>query len=286
MNRKCIGILILAVGVLGSVMAFADGDSRPTTKGERDFSLKVLMTVAKALPRPFPGYEVTEATNINPYQRTTPGIEKGPFPVEFQATWYHRAKAEAQKVKEDLALQKAAQEMKAGPNKDQAALEKKQMSLGTALGAAITKNNTAEAQKIQAEMEVNKQKLDKIYAEQDKKLQASMQAAKEVGVTMRIDCQANQFWIASPAAKLVKDAPVAGIPVYRFEKQGQEDMTIALIGPWKEGGNASEPALAADKKPLPSLKVQTIEVRIQGDKATARRILEGTKWEAIQGLVK
>lgn len=91
--------------------AFADGDSRPATAGEKDFSLKVLKAFESALPKGPEGCAAGDKTLPGAPRFVVQGQENFPMKVEYYAQWQDTPKINAQASRNDEAVEQQFREM-------------------------------------------------------------------------------------------------------------------------------------------------------------------------------
>jgi hypothetical protein len=99
----CSGLLL---GV--SAVLLADGNTRPASKAENDFSLSILTALAKALPAPFPGFQAQGGSKLQPIGKVSPGTEKNPMQLYYSVTWTNPALAAQESRQKDEATARAA----------------------------------------------------------------------------------------------------------------------------------------------------------------------------------
>jgi hypothetical protein len=86
-----------------------------------------------------------------------------------------------------------------------------------------------------------------------------------------------------------KAAGIGDALIYRHEDakfQRFEGQTVALLGSWKPDSQNQTESLVADFDPkIGYLNAQTILVRVSGEEARCRHILEKLDWAALKGLM-
>jgi len=102
------GMVILAMACLfASSSVFADGDTRVTTKAEKDFAKSVYDVFAKALPSGPEGWERSEATEVKEVTSVYSNAGE-PFLLEYMVAWQDSKRLQEAKMKENEELEKLA----------------------------------------------------------------------------------------------------------------------------------------------------------------------------------
>jgi hypothetical protein len=110
---KRMGLSVLSILLIGhSATVWADGETRPATQAEKNYSLRMLTALSQALPKPLPGFEARDATKIAPFDNVTPGSEAYPLRVDYSVTWVNPAQADKESAQENEALTRAASRLK------------------------------------------------------------------------------------------------------------------------------------------------------------------------------
>ena len=281
-------LVMFALGFVFPAAVGADGDSRRATDTERSYYRRVATALSQALPEGPPGWEKTLETEISEPEYVVQGNERQPMPVEFEITWEdarRRDQASAGMVEAGakvLETQKAQQ-----PTHD---LEVELERLATDLGKAVEKNDTAEVQRLQAELDALGQKLQVKYSAQDQAINAAMQAREARDIKASIRFSVNRF-DESFDGPVHPEPPVAGATAFRMDGYRhpgygwQEETTYIFMGRgWRLDQSIS--AMIVQPAPgLPHARVQTLVVRIQAHPERTRQLIQGMDWKSLQSLV-
>lgn len=276
------------MGVLAAMTARADGDMRPATAAERAFLKKAEGVVCAALPPGPAGWEVAERPEREPFDQVSAGAARHPMEVRCFIAWRDTARL---RQAQSRLMEEAVPLVSKGPAADQEALMDQMSALGEKFAAAINKNDTAGAQRIQKEMEAVGAKLRTIGEAQNKAYEgvAQRNAAKDAEAEVLLVINHREETLPEGS---VLEAPLQGAKVYRIEEgefsggTWREGTTVAFLGAWtlaKESwGTMMRPSHAPG---APGTSVQNVYIRIKGDKARARKLLEGVDWAALKGLM-
>ena len=284
MVAKRIGIVGLLVCAAGMAV-LADGDTRPTTAAERAFCGKVCRVFTAALPAPPQGWSLVDSSEPTPPSAVA-GRNPRPMEVECRVVWQDAAKARAAQQR----AVEAFQSVKPDPALDakQEKLQKQMSALSEQFGAAIQKNDTAAAKRIQEQLRSVSEELQKVLTAQSAGFTTAAKASEVHDVQAEVSLQANGTY--AYLRRATPEAPLAGLPVYRTEPDGQdtraEGTTAVFLGPWRSSPQSGGTALQAPPPTGASTtSVQTLIVRVKGDRARARAILEKVNWPALRGLL-
>ncbi|MGA9750793.1 MAG: hypothetical protein WBS54_03295 [Acidobacteriota bacterium] len=284
MRASRMGIAALVVCAAG-VIALADGDTRPATAAERAFTGKVCRVFTAALPAPPQGWTLADSSEPTP-PTAVAGRNPRPIEVECRVVWQDAAKARAAQQRE----MEAFQAVKTDPALEakQEKLQKQMGALSEQFGAAIQKNDAAGAKRIQDQLQSVSQELQKVLTAQSAGFTAAAKAGEIHDVQAEVSLQANSTY--TYLRRGTPESPQAGLPSYRMEpdpKNTQEEGTTAVfLGPWRASPQSGATAMQATSPAGTSTtSVQTLIVRVKGDKARARAILERVNWAALKGLL-
>ncbi len=280
--------LILALGVAAALATWADGDMPSATAGERAFLKKAEGVACAALPPGPAGWVVMERSEREPFDQVSAGAARHPMEVRCFIAWQDQARL---RQAQSRLLEESAPLASQGPVEEQEALMDRMNALGEKLSAAINKNDTAEAQRIQKEMEGVGQKLRAIGEAQNKAFEnvARKNAAKDAEAEVLLVLNGREETIPQGS---VREAPVQGATVYRIEEgefvndSWREGTTVAFLGAWRLAEESGGKLMRPSHKPgAPGTSVQNVFVRIKADKVRARKLLEGVDWASLKGLM-
>ncbi len=280
--------LILALGAAAALTTWADGDMRPATAAERAFLKKAEGVVCAALPPGPAGWAVTERSEREPFDQVSAGAARHPMEVRCFIAWQDQAR---RRQAQSRLLEESTPLVSQGPGEEQEALMDRMNALGEKFAAAINKNDTAEVQRIQKEMEAVGQKLRAIGEAQNKAFQsvARKNAAKDAEAEVLLVINSREETIPEGS---VREAPVQGATVYRIEEgefvsdAWREGTTVAFLGAWTLAKESWGTLMRPSHKPgAPGTSVQNVFVRIKADKVRARKLLEGVDWASLKGLM-
>jgi len=286
-RSACWFLAFLLSGV--SASALADGDSRPATQPEKEYSLRVLTVLSRAPGRPLAGYEVEQAAEVKPFDRVSPGCEAHPMAVSWDATWVNPEQAAREQAQEGEAIQRISAQLESGTwAKKQQELAARQGELSSRFAAAIQANDARQVEKVQQEMEALGKELEQLGKAQEALIENERKDVEQRSrLVIRMD--ANRFHDTQTAARVRELDPVSGHPayVYRDDEGSYTPRTTVLVGPWKKRLENDRAVYTVTPDPaLPSLQVQALRVTVEGDPSLARKALEGTDWQALQGLLE
>lgn len=275
--------LLFAPGAL-----WADGESRPAMKAEKDFVLRVMTAFDKALPAAPAGWQQAERTKVAAPERMGMGEEENPLRVFYQAQWRDQERLKAFDADAEAIGRTHAEKM--APSASEEVQQKQVERLAEALGAAVAKGDVAEVQRLQKKMEAAANALNQAYSERDARFTEAIRSREPHDVRVEIQIAANDLNV-DLSHEFTEEPPVAGAKVVRINDEGhtnfgwQEGLTVAVLGKWRL--TRDHPGMAAEPDPgRPHTAVQTVVVGVRAEKARARRLLEGIDWAALKALFK
>ncbi|MEW5765986.1 MAG: hypothetical protein ACOYXN_09240 [Acidobacteriota bacterium] len=280
--------LILALAAMAALSTRADGDMRPATAAERAFLKKVEGVICAALPPGPAGWTVAEKSERESFDQVSAGAAKHPMEVRCFIAWKDQARL---RQAQSRLLEESAPLVSQGPREEQEALMDRMNVLGEKFAAAINKNDTAEVQRIQKEMEAVGQKLRAIGEAQNQAFQSVAQknAAKDAEAEVLLVLNSREETIPQGA---VREQPIQGATVYRIEEgefvneAWREGTTVAFLGAWTLAKENWGTVMRPSHQPgAPGTSVQNVFVRVQADKVRARKLLEGVDWASLKGLM-
>jgi hypothetical protein len=285
---KRIGLFLMGMYLLGiSGSAWGDGVSRLATQAEKDFTVRVLTALSRSLSKPLPGFEARDATAIQAPDRT--GLdETEPMRIDYTVAWINPQQAEAERARQDEAIQRAANKMNdPAMQAKQKVLNDKITKVSTELGQAFKKNDQAKVAKLQKEMEKLGQELNQLGQAQTAVLESETQSLTQKS-RLEIRLTANDFYVSELARLATELKPVGGNTALAYhDPEGKyTDRMTVLVGTWKRKDENDMVYYEAEKAALPHTRVQAVTVTITGDSALARQVLAGVDWKALQKLMK
>jgi hypothetical protein len=260
---------------------------RPQTPVEAAWSARILATVRPSLP-PIPkGFEL--ATQVEPDPTFIDReIRNEPWAREFLIVTWDRKRAEAhiksQVVPDDKAAQAAQQ---AAMDKANADLQPKMDALVKRLQAAAARNDAAEVERIQSQMERLGAEVAKTAGQIDGMLpKATASRAKDVRFSIRIAINERRALQKGhkPAGK-VGGSTVYVRDILPDEPIEEESEAVVMLGAWDSDPD-SKTMTARWNAPLPHTVAQNIVVEVRGDPARAQAYLKAIRWEKLRSLLK
>jgi hypothetical protein len=113
-NRSMISLriilVVLAISSLLACSAFADGDSRKPTQGEKEFNKSILNALAKSLPQCPEGWQKTGSTDVNSNLNAIYSSANEPFRIEYYITCEDTKRIQAAQIQLNEELMKLAKQ--------------------------------------------------------------------------------------------------------------------------------------------------------------------------------
>lgn len=266
--------------------AFADGDSRPATDQEEKFHALVMGAFENALPPGPQGWE-EDRQAVEPLGAVSPGAENYPFQESYRVAWtdlQRREEAEPAKLEALTRIMNA-------PDPEGQELTRRNERLAEQFGDAIGKGDQARATRLGKEIDELQKKLQALNEARDKRVAEAFEKHSPRDTSLVVSLAANQF-SESFSPETAADAPIAGGLVFRareeFDENGgwREGTTYVLLGKgWKlmkDGGTWVE---IKPRPGAPSLAVQAIVVRVDGEAARAKAFLGKVDWASLKKLL-
>jgi len=278
-----IGWVLVAL-CISAVPAFADGETRPATPVEKDYTLRVLTAFEKALPAGPAGWSETDRTDVKAPENMGVGSAMSPLRVDFRVEWEDlagKAAAQQRMIQESQSIELPDDAVMESMNAEMEALTLK-------MTKAAEKGDMAAMQGLQKEFESLGEKNRAAFAKTDAQVRKIEQSAP-TDVELDIHFVVNQFdeTLHSP----LKQAPVSGLTVYRVEETDtnvpRPGTSYVFLGDWRERNQMEYLALSAEPRAdrIPA-SVQAIMVQIRGNDARARQMLETIDWNGLKGLLE
>lgn len=278
---------VLLLGVVPGVLA--DGDTRPATPAEQDYSLRVLTALSTALPRPWPGWRAAEGTELAPFERVSPGCEAAPLRVDYSTSWIDPAQAEREQAEENAALGRAAARLQAPDvTARMTALASEQGKLAEALVAAMNAQNMAEVERIQKEMEALGKKMESVASAQEAVLESETSGLANKS-QLAIRMVVNETYVSVLAAAVTDVGPVAGHPAFAYrDPEGHcETRLTVLAGAWRRQVENGQVVYELTPDPaLPHTRAQSVTITVTGDPELALKLCAAIDWSALASLSK
>ncbi len=280
--------LLLSWAAGTAAPAWADGDSRAATAAERDFSLRMLTAMARAVAHPLPGFERADTTELRGFESLSPGCEQSPLGVDYEVDWVNPQLEEQEQLQEAAAVERAAARLQSGDTQIRMTqLMDKQQKLAEELAAAMQAQNMARVEEIQAQMEALGKEMEKAADEQNAVLDGEMSTLAHKSRVV-IDMSVNSLYASLPANRVVDWKPPFGQMGYiEHDPEGvYEDRLVVLIGPWtRSTENEQTMYQARPNSALPHTTAQTVFLAIRGDRELAMRALSAIDSKALLALI-
>lgn len=280
-------VIAMAVLVAGAALCVrADGDTRPATAAEKDFYGKVFGLFARMVPACPAGWTAGDRSQPSP-PTWVPGTRPHPVKVEYRTACRDIARLQAAQQKQMSAMQSGGTLLEDPQFK---ALMEKQQALAADLGKAAQKNDTAAMQRIQQQLKPVSDEMQKLSDAYQKKINSAVRTNQAQDAEAKIAVSGNRFQ-EYLSGSVTKEAPIAGLPVYRVEPRDQgngqreDGTTWAFLGAWRATAEGGAVRLQAGERSGPTTSLQTVVVQVKADKVRARNILEKMDWAGLKGLV-
>ncbi|MBN1905123.1 MAG: hypothetical protein JW927_08505 [Deltaproteobacteria bacterium] len=281
----CAGLITL----LWISTSFADGDSRKSTPDEKAFTLKVFSTFENALPEPHDGWEMVGKTDIMPPDYVVSGQEEFPMRVDYFIKWQDSAKINAAKAEINQQLISITKKQNAVERMKESTAEMDR--LAKEFGKAFETKDNAKIEAIQKQINEISKKINEQGAADKKVIDQKIAELTPHDIELRVDFSANLFYqqfMDIPAKQDVFE----GCKIFRIDELGQteqgwrEGSTYIFIGYFNYVKQDSNPYMEA--KPIPGIlhtKVQTVVIRITGEKNRAQEFIKKMDLKAIKSLM-
>lgn len=271
------------------MLSWADTDTRPATKQEKEFYRQVMTTIEKALPTAPKGWDTLNRSEVKELQRVAAGLKDSPFFISYHVNWQDTKR----KKTADDKMQKAVDQQSSAGKFDNSKLMAQYEKLAEHLGKAAEAGDMKKVEKLQAEMEKIAAKMNGDFQADDNERNKLMESMAPHDVNASITVNVNAFYrdfLGLPK----KEAPLGTFPVYwtegRFtpERGWEEGYTFVFIGKgWRYQRNGEYAEMCAiPRKGISGTSTQAIEVIIQADPQHAKQLMNLIDWESLSKLVK
>lgn len=264
------------------------GEMRPATEREIAFYTSVMTAVEKALPQGPMHWQIEEMTPTAPPKQVAAQAAWHPFPMHYSVTWVDRQRKKLailddkhalhslEKAEEARARAEAQQKLDKVLNEREEAYQGRDLAAAQVLEREI-ENLTAEIERMKSQLEEEAEKAD----------EESLR-----GMALQVALDINLFSL--PVIKAVSEEGLVPVPATAcrqeagFDSDGrwQEGSTMVFLGrgwKWTEGAHAR--MQAEEPVGLPSTRVYTLVVRVQGEHSRVWEYLRGIDWLSLEGLL-
>lgn len=209
--------------------------------------------------------------------------------VEFHIHWQDDQRITAFNNQVNEKLPALAEAMT--PDKNEQKRQHRYEALAEKMGKAIEQNNMAEAMKLQKEMERLAATINAAAEKKNAAFDAQIRSMEPEDVKLKVYLTANEFhegFMAVPAGQSLME----GFPLVRVDNQGHtgtgwhEGSSYVFLGNWRYVSDDNYTAMEADQvSGQPHTRVQTITVRVEGEKQRAQTFLSRIDWKALNALL-
>lgn len=285
MSRITLVILLSALFLFAPFSAHADGDSRKVTPAEREYGLKVLSLLDKAVPSIPEGWTAGERTEVKPWEYISTGAGKDPLRVEFILDGRDEKKIDEEGMKANQVYEEMAKTHGDDQKKMIDEMQTKLDALSKQVEEAIARNDMATFERLTKEIEKAQAPAVAIGDAINKELKEKTAVIKAKDAYLQAVLQVNAYDV--DLSDYIAEGSVADHPAWWRANPPDHDGDfegewIAFAGAWKsvdqDGNSTMTPAWNLAQ---PHTTAQNLLVKVRGDKVRGRRFLETIKWDVI-----
>ena len=287
---KKIPMMLWACFFLNLFFLNADAPQRDATDAEKHYHRELINLFEKITPVYPEGWSEAERTERSELGRVTEGTEEGPMSLDYH---WNCSNPGLQEEYQNQLNEKMNQFQNEKPQ-EVSEWEQKQASLSNELIEVSFKRNRIRQRQIQKELNELNTKISRYYDEQQNKNGSSTFFPEPPKDTYaEVDIKVNSFeWTFSKEIKI--ESEENGFIRIRDGKDGWkednrwiEGITYIFLGPWEIRDKKEEGAelKALIRKNIPHTKVQTIIIRIEGDKNRVQSILDSMPMEIFRNKI-
>lgn len=279
------GLIVL---LLNSTV-FADGDSRKSTPDEKAFTLKVFSIFENALPEAPDGWQMVNKADIKPPDSVVSGQEEFPMKVDYYIKWEDRSKINDARAEINQQLISITKKQNAVERMKESTAEMDR--LAKEFGKAFEARENAKIEAIQKQINEISKKLNDQGAADKKIIDQKIKELTPHDVELSVYLTANLFYQQFADIPAKQDV-FEGCKIIRIDEPGhteqgwEEGSTFIFIGNFNYVKQESRPYMEA--KPLPGIlhtKVQTVVIRITGEKNRSQEFIKKMDLKAINALL-
>ena len=284
MNKRT--VLFSSVFFLGLFILQADAPQRDATQDEKKYYSEMMDLFGSIRPSYPEGWTESDRTEKNDLERVTEGTEEGPMSFEYQWTASNPALQQEYEMKKNEMIDQFQN------NKPQELIdwEARQSALSNELVDASMRRDFIRQKQIQKELDELNRKIENYYDQQQNNGGGSHLPSPPQDTYVKLDIKVNSFsWNFSK--EIEKESVEKGIIRIREGKEGWNDgnvwkqgATYLFLGPWSIADKNEEGAdlTASLRRDIPHTRVQTIIIRIEGDKNRVRNILKSFQMDELK----
>lgn len=275
---KKISIAFLSCFFLNLFFLSADAPQRDATDAEKKYH-REMMTLFEKIKPVFPeGWSETDRTEYYELERVTQGTEEGPMSFDYQWKYSNPNLQENYQNQINEMMNQFENEKP----REITEWEQRQASLSNELVDMSFRRDIIHQRQIQKELDELNAKISRYYDELQNKGAVTSFPEPPKDTYAEVDIKVNSFeWFFSKEIKI--ESEEKGFIRIRDGKDGWkenngwiEGITYLFLGPWEIKDKKEEGAelKAMIRKDIPYTKVQTMVIRIEGDKNRVQSILD------------
>jgi hypothetical protein len=262
---------------------YADGGGlRPATRAEKDYAVKVITTILKALPESFAGFSRKEATEPIGPEDVEAGAEKGALQLSFSGRWINdkmerKANEKVQKMSES-----ADSDITNTPRME--ANMKKKDEITVKMEQAAKRNDFKEIEKLSKQLESLSNEMEKDY-----KPVVKVISDKNYQIDVYINVNEPNHEIYNKNTTELK--PVMGYKTFISHKSsgedGSADILLIFMGNWNSSKDSvsSDFILKLNKKNIQHTAVQSYVINVHGNRTYTQKFVDNINFKLLKSIL-
>ncbi len=262
---------------------YADGGGlRPATRAEKDFAVKVITTILKAVPESFSGFNRKEATEAVGPEDVESGVEKGALRIPFSGRWINDEMESKANEKVQKMADSADSDIKNTPRMK--ANMKKKDEITAKMEQAAKRNDFKEIERLSKQLEAISDEMNKDY-----KPVLKAMSDKKYQIDLYIDVNELNHEIYNKKTTELK--PVMGYKTFASQNSSGEDKSADIIlifmGNWSSSKDpvSGNYILKLNKKDIQHTAVQSYVISIHGDRTYTQKFADRINFQLLKSIL-
>jgi hypothetical protein len=276
--------LIIFILFFSICFLYADGGRglRPATSAEKDYAVKVITTILKALPESFAGFSRKEATEPVGPEDVESGAEKDVLQLAFSGRWINDEMESKANEKVQKMADSAGNDIANTP-KMKANMKKKD-EITAKMEQAAKINDFKEIERLSKQLEALSNEMDKDY-----KPVVNAMSDKKYQIDVYINVNELNHEIYNKNTTELK--PVMGNKTYISHKSSDgdesEDIILIFMGNWN---SSKDPAsgnfiLKLNRKNIQHTAVQSYVISIHGSRTYTQKFADRINFQLLKSVL-
>jgi len=275
-------LLIFIILFFASCLYADGGGLRPATRAEKDYAVKVLTTILKAVPESFAGFSRKEATEPVGPEDVEAGAEKGVLQLSFSGRWINDEMERKANEKVQKMADSADSDIKNTPGMK--ANMKKKDEITAKMELAAKRNDFKEIERLSKQLEALSNEMEKDYKPV---LKAMSDKKYQIDVYINVN-ELNHEIYRKNTTEL---KPVMGYKTYishnPSSEDGSSDVILIFMGNWNSSKDpvSGNFILKLNRKNIRHTAVQSYVISVHGNKTYTHKFVDRINFQLLKSIL-